>query len=530
MTWNLTSDSQAAVPGLAPAARRPWSAGLWAWGFSACLAACGGGGGGAGGGSEVPPPAPPPVQPPGPAPAPGPDGIDKPRLRQQVDAWVAEQKARIEPLDCQQSQTGGCEALRKIRFSEGQALPAKLRADQTILLVDSGIGHAATLRYRSRMLGYYRVSESSGLVEAHDPVIESTPRWGAELLRGIDGFQYRDAGGQQRPTYVPADWLSALRPLLRGPRDFAMVDRVPHGNMVLAQLVESNPQAGFVVLDPIPITALMRAHRAAVCAKDWAALEQGVQRMAQSLSAVMQRHGVDYVNLSGGLDTSNLPDSWGPLACGGSLSASEAQGLIMAFRPLYASLFESPGVLGVQAAGVALSPGSHPLEALPLANRVRVSLFHPAAAQLPADGVTGAQRPEVLEPNAEDRRWVDVFISTGMVNDSFPPKVNASPPLITDSVYGLDLGPVPHATTSWSAPQALSRLIHLKSQLAPDMAPEAPLDAALIQRMKNALTPMGCSWAPEDGGRCKLQDPAWHRQQELFRQGWLPLDWSWDRP
>ncbi|WP_349742475.1 hypothetical protein [Roseateles cavernae] len=104
----------------------------------------------------------------------------------------------------------------------------------------------------------------------------------------------------------------------------------------------------------------------------------------------------------------------------------------------------------------------------------------------------------------------------------------ATPPLVTDSVYGLDLGPVPHATTSWSAPQVLNRLIHLKQQLAPTMAPEVPLDAALIQRMKDAPTPMGCSWAPEDGGRCKLQDPAWHRQQELFRQGWLPANWRWE--
>ena len=507
----------------APWAARPLSATVLALLLSVWLGGCGGGS--AAPPPPSPPPAPPPVQPPDAVP----ESVDKVRLRQQVDAWVAEQKAKIEPIDCRQSQTGPCEALRKIRFSDGQALSTKLRADQTILLIDSGIGHAATLRYRSRMLGYYRVSESSGLVEAHDPVIESTPRWGAELLRGIDGFQYRDAAGQQRPTYVPANWLSALRPLLSGPRDFAMVDRVPHGNMVLAQLVEANPQAGFVVLDPIPITTLMRAHRARVCAKDWAGLEQGVRQMVQSLNTVMQRHGVDYVNLSGGLDTSNLPDSWAPLACGGTLSASDAHGLIMAFRPLYSALFENPKVLGVQAAGVMLSPDSHPLETLPLAHRVRVSLFHPAAAQLPADGVTGAQRPEVLEPNADDRRWIDVFISTGMKDGEFPPKVNQAPPLITDSVYGLDLSPVPHATTSWSAPQALSRLIHLKQSLAPGMAPEAPLDAALIQRMKDALTPMGCSWAAEDGGRCKLQDPAWHRQQELFRQGWLPMDWRWDR-
>ncbi|MCX2861527.1 hypothetical protein OOZ63_06700 [Paucibacter sp. PLA-PC-4] len=495
-------------------------AGLSALAAALLLAACGGGGGGE-------PPSPPPPPPP-PPPVTDPVGIDKALLRQQVEVFVAEQRAKIEPINCSQSQTGPCEQLKDIRFSQGQALPVKLRADQTILLIDDGIGHAATLRYRSRMLGYYRVSESSGLVEPHDPVIPSTPRWGAELLRAIDGFQYRDASGQQRPSFVPADWLRALRPLLSGHRDFAMVDRVPHGNMVLAQLVEANPQAGFVVLDPIPINTVMQAHRASACAKDWAALELGVRQMAQSLNTVLQRHGVDYVNLSGGLDTSNLPDSWAALACGSALSAGDAQGLIMAFRPLYSALFESPGVLGVQAAGVMLSPTSHPLEVLPLANRVRVSLFHPATAQLPADGVTGAQRPAVLEPNADDRRWIDVFISTGMMDGNFPPRVNAAPPLITDSVYGLDLGPLFHATTSWLAPQALNRLIHLKQQLAPTMAPEAPLDAALIQRMKDALTPMGCSWAPEDGGRCKLQDPAWHRQQELFRQGWLSADWRWE--
>lgn len=307
---------------------------LTAW----ALAACGGGGGG---GGETPSPPPPPVT--------GPVEIDIPALRRQVEAFVAEQKPRIEAVDCRHSQAGPCEPVQDIRFSQGQARPEKLRADQTILLIDGGIGHAATLRYRSRMLGYYRVSEATGLVEPHDPVIAQTPRWGAELLRAIDGFQYRDAAGRQRPSYVPAAWLSPLGPLMAGHRDFAMGDRIAHGNMVLSQLVEANPQAGFVVLDPIPINTVMRAHKASVCAKDWAALEQGVQRMVQSLNTVLQRHGVDYVNLSGGLDTSNLPDSWAALACGGTLEAAEAQALIMAFRPLYAALFENPGMLSVQA-------------------------------------------------------------------------------------------------------------------------------------------------------------------------------------
>jgi hypothetical protein len=486
------------------------------WVLALLLAGCGGGGG-----TEASPP-------PQPAPPPGdPVGIDKLVLRAQVQTWVAQQKARLATLDCSQSTTGDCETLRDLRFSQGQALPARLRADQTILLIDSGVAHAATLRYRARMLGYYRVSDRTGLVEPHDPVIPATPRWGAELLRALDGFHYRDAAGQQRPAHVPAAWLSELQPLLRGPRDFAMLDRVAHGNMVLAQLVEASPQAGFVVLDPMPFDALLRAHRAAVCAKDWAALEQGVQRMAQSLRTVMQAHGVDYVNLSGGLDSSNLPDSWAPLACNGALTAADAQGLMLAFRPLYATLFDAPDALGVQAAGVALTAASHPLETMPMSHRVLVSFFHPGATQLPADGITGAQRPAVLEPNADDRRWVDVFLSTGMQDGNFPPVVNTAPPLTTDAVYGLDLRPLSHATTSWSAPQAVNRLIHLKRQLAPDMAPELPLDAALMQRMKSALTPPGCTWAADDGGRCKLQDPAWHRQQEQFRQGWLPLDWRW---
>ncbi len=165
------------------------------------LAACGGGGG-----SDTPPP--PPVT--------EPVGIDKALLRQQVEVFLAEQKARIDATDCRQSQTGPCEPLTDIRFSQGQALPTKLRADQTILLIDDGIGHAATLRYRSRMLGYYRLIESSGLVEPHDPVIASTPRWGAELLRAIDGFQYRDAAADHRFGLRPG-------PRSRAPRHHLLV-------------------------------------------------------------------------------------------------------------------------------------------------------------------------------------------------------------------------------------------------------------------------------------------------------------------
>lgn len=492
------------------------------WALAALLAGCGGGGGGSPEAAPAPLPEPPPPQS-------DPAGIDKARLRQQVEVFVAEQKSRIASIDCSQSQTGPCELLRNLRFSEGQALPARLRADQTILLIDSGLEHAATLRYRARMLAYYRLSEVTGLVETHDPVIPSTPRWGAELLRAIDGFQYRDAAGQARPSHVPAAWLEPLRPLLKGERDFAMLDRVPHGNMVLSQLVEASPQAGFVLLDPFPFQSLLKAHRASVCAKDAVGLKQAAQRAAQSLGQVMQRHGVDYVNLSGGWFAEDLAITWVALNCSGSLSPDESNRLMLALRPLFAQLFESPAVLGVQSAGGAMSPLTHPLDVLELAQRVRVGYYHPLqAAPLPADGVLGGQRPAVEEPSAAERRWIDVFIGTGMSRPGFRPEFNTAPPVRTDSVYGLGLWPVDSSTTSWSAPQALNRLIHLKQQLAPTMAPEAPLDAALIQRMKTALTPPGCSWAPEDGGRCKLQDPAWHRQQEQFRQGWLPADWRWE--
>lgn len=448
---------------------------------------------------------------------------------------MAEQKSKIEAIDCRQNQSGPCESLKNIRFSEGRALPERLRADQTILLIDSGMAHAATLRYRARILAYYRVNEGSGLLEAHDPVIKSTPRWGAELLRGIDAFEYREPGGQTRPSHVPAAWLEPLRPLLKGARDFAAVDRIPHGNMVLSQLLEASPQAGFVLLDPSPIAALFASQRSQVCARDAAALAQGAQRLADSVRAMMLRHGVDYVNFSDGLDAEFMQAHWARLSCAGTLAPEEARQLMLALQPLFGALFETPSVLGVQSAGSwrsgTMSPLTHPLDVLELRHRVRTSYYHPLqSAPLPADGATGGQRPAVEEPTAGDRAWIDVFVSTGMSQASFPPQFNSAPPLRTDSVYGLGLWPVDSAATSWSAPQTLNRLIHLKSELAPSLGAEAPLDAALIQRMRQALTPTACSWAPEDGGRCKLQDPAWHRQQELFRQGWLPLDWSWDRP
>ncbi len=504
-----------ARPAQARASFRLLSCGL----LAVILSACGGGGGG--GGSDVPPPPPPPVT--------DPAGIDKTLLRQQVDAFVAEQKARIETIDCKQSQTGPCEPIRNIRFSDGQAVPAKLRADQTVLLIDEGPFFSAMLRYRSRMLAYYRVNESTGLVEPHDPVIAQAPRWGVELLRAIDGFQYRDSAGQQRPSFVPADWLRPLAPLV-GVRSFVGPEWSGfHGASVLSMVVEASPQAGFVLLDPFPFEAVLKANRSSACAKDRAALEQGVQRTAQSLQAVLQRHGVDYVNLSGGVDVPNLIRMWDRLGCGSALSSDEARALMLAYRPLFAALFESPTVLGVQAAGQHMAPHNAPLDMLALSHRVRVQYFNARATRLSADGVTGAQRPAVHEPWAHDRAWVDVFLNTGLLSDDLPLQINERPPLKADNHFGLRLGPSGDVVApSFAAPQALNRLIHLKQQLAPTMAPEASLDAALIQRMKDALTPPGCSWAPEDGGRCKLQDPAWHRQQELFRQGWLPADWRWE--
>ena len=497
-------------------------AGLSALAAALLLAACGGGGGE----PPVPPPPPPP-----PPPLTDPVGIDKALLRQQVNVFVAEQKARIAALNCHASQLGDCEPLRQLRFSQGQAVPEKLRADQTVLLIDTGIDFPAVLRYRSRMLGYYRLNQASGLVEAHDPVIAEAPRWGVDLLRGLDGFQYRftDAGGvqRQRPSFVPAAWLQELGQLIfrNSELDFASLKYgVGHGLKVFSALVENSPQAGFVMLD---YTGLVASQRAALCARDAVALEQGVARLAQSLrSTVLAPHGVDYINMSAGLDTRVIEADFQRL-CGGSLTLAERERLLMAFRPWMEMLGTSPGTLLVQAAGMGVSPQTHGLDALDLPHRVRVSLFGAGPTRLPADGVTGSQRPDVDEPRTADRRWVDVFLNDGLLKRDSPMLSNESPLLETSGVYGLDLFPADtRYQTSWLTPHALNRLIHLKQQLAPTMAPEAPLDAALIQRMKAALTPPGCSWAPEDGGRCKLQDPGWHKQQELFRQGWLPADWK----
>lgn len=447
-------------------------------------------------------------------------------LRQQVQVFVAQEKARIEAIDCRQSQTGVCEPLKDIRFSQGQVVNAKLRPDQTILLADSGLAHPSVLRYRSRVLAFYRLNEASGRFEASDPLIPETPRWGAELLRAIDGFQYRytDAAGApaQRPVFVPAPWLAELRPLLREHRDFASAYRAQHGLPVLGHLAEHNPEAGFVMVDQI-FGPFLKAHRTAFCAKDAQGLEQAADRMAGSLRELMQSHGVDYVNLSAGADRESLAEAWTQQKCEGSASAAELDRLVLAFRPVYGALFESPGVLGVQAAGVLMSPQSHGLDVLALRNRVRVSSFQADRTALPADGVTGGQRPLVREDLAQDRSWVDVFVNGGQIGLDFPPEHGSSPPLYANGLYSMSMGPLSSASTSYSAPLVLSRLIQLKQRRAPDAA----LDDALIQRLRQDLTPSGCSWAPEDAGVCKLQDPSWHRQQRLFEQGWLPKDWRW---
>ncbi len=478
------------------------------------LGACGGGGGGGGGNKD------------------GDDGggarppvsIDVRKLETQARQYAANKRQEIAALNCQQTPNLPACARTSVQFSDGRFVAEKHDDNQTIMVLDFGMQFAATLRYRSRVRGYYEIDPQSGLLRASNPRFDDLPRWGVDLLQGLDNFVYRytDAGGaaKEMPAFISAGWLRTdLNPLLRGEKNFAGTHGATHGMTVLGPLLEYNPRASFVLVE---FPSLAQTFADSFCGKDYARLQQRIRDHAEAMRRdVMQVHGVDFINVSGGIWHESIRTAWRTAGCAGTLSDADVHRFLKAYLPWFEVLFETPGVLGVQAGAGGMDEQNFWLDTLELRNRVRVGSFEAFDSGLPANGVVGRQAP-VAQPHPwqnGSRQWLDVFINAGYDDDDRR-KLNSSPPLYADTEYGTRLGGFGHAHTSWLAPIALSRLIHLRMS---SMAGE-PQNDALIQRLKQALTPEGCSYEPRDRGLCKLQDPAWHKQQEIFRLGYLPAD------
>lgn len=469
-------------------------------------------GGGSGGEQKSPNPVPVPNPVPTPVPSLPPDLTptpepDKPhaQVRARFEALATNRLAALEGLDCKseiQSTSELCMA-SKLRFSDGRFYAEKVDEDQTILFMDTGLSVKGTLVNRSRMQNMYQVQ--NGQLMAFDPEI-TVPRFLMETLQQFD----------QDPEFFHTGWMTSLADRLLEMGALPYPEDGLHGQIPFEIVASHNPRASFVYLRAPDFFW----DKQALCTHDLQTLTEQHQQLANTIkNEILDKYQIEYVNWSGGYQTDSIDGLWNA-SCDTSLakpSLAQKRDLENTLRPFYQVLFNSPGVLGVQSTHLNVHPSTHVLDSDDsFYNRVRVGGFtdmRDAASALPADGVIGNQAPPALEDIFQSgRAYVDLFVNFGFEGSREDFRDNGSPIMKTSSI-GMAYYPLNHKATSWTAPAGLNRIIYIKNSLYPDQ----PLTDTLIQQIKDKLTPMGCTYHPEDQGRCKLQDPARYKQHELAR-------------
>lgn len=423
-------------------------------------------------------------------------------LKAETQALVEQSLLALQGLDCRTTESTSplCQPVQ-LRFSQGEYQEQKSADDQTILFIDSGAEFMASITRRSRVKAMFHAPE--GELLPYDPEVELP----AYLLTVLQSFD-------QLSSFVHAGWLKLLDERIN---TIGYGPIVGHGLLPFSILSEHIPKASFVYLSTPDV---LGSRPDLLCALDFNALRDHSEQLAEQVKTdIIEHYDIDYVSWSGGYSTSVISVLWSQKCPGQPQpSLAELREFENSIRPYYEVLFNSPGVLAVQSAGVNVSANTHVLDAdASLSNRIRVGFYQTLDSKLPIDGIIGAQEPPVLPDFMQaSREYVDVFINFGFTGLGRNAPYNASPAMETGAL-AMSYYPLNHPATSWVAPIALPWAIMIKNTLFPDQ----PMDNTIIAQIKARMTPSGCDFHTEDNGDCKVQDPAWYKQHELARLKYL---------
>lgn len=441
-----------------------------------------------------------------------------------LDSWVTQQHTALAGLSCQQ---GDCR-LVPVQFNDAQFnADQQSNPEQTILVLDTaGMDLLSTLTYRERVKSVWHYAADSGtgapqLVKANPQLRVSKVL--ADFYPALR-LQLQDLAKQhQQSTFAPADWLKPLHKELNRLSAGAASQYGGHGSYSVRYLAEHNPAAQLVIAT---LPDFARMFRAEFCAADAAALQARIRAFADDFyQQVIAGEQVRWINLSAGYD-SRLFDNAVTL-CGHTFNARQQQALLAAHQPFYQRLFDSDDVLAVQAGVVNNDPQRFSLDQRDYRHRIRAGFFNSGAQHsgvdargIPLNGIV----PQLPPDQHNSLAVLDVLINFGFDNQSFPCTAGQHS-YRTSSMLRSAYGVICDEQTSWAAPVVLSRLIHLRATALADQQ----WSDALLADLREQLTPTSCDrWTAQHpqlftDGRCKLQDPLFYRQHEVFRQGYLQL-------
>lgn len=448
--------------------------------------------------------------------------------------WMTEQNIAC---DLAEQSHPMCDSVT-VYFNDGNYDPQRTKSQQTILVLDYGMDLQTVLRYRSRVIATYKYDHQSQSFVADNPSV-TISKLGKKLLTELDGFTYLNGEtGYTESGFLPAAWLGELAAKYVSIAKHDKYDHITgkphfsHGTKVFGYLAQHNPDAEFVIVDTESFSPFIN-HKDAFCSRDIEALHSKMQRAANSLRAdVIEQHGVEYINYSGGFERTDVRNAWSSSSCNGQLSNSTATEFVKSIKPIYDVLFNTHGVLGLHAGAIGASSSENPLDVTEYPNRVRVMSYTtgPVDTNITATGDLNWQQVFVDHTSEfSGDKYIDLFVNFGYGRSDFWEQ-NSTPKMASD-VYGMRYGADwEFPSSSWATPIATSYAIATQTQLELDRQ-ITWFDPALL---KQTLLPNQCfdnggyfinfklSQFIRDGeGVCRIQDPLKHRIDELNRQQYL---------
>lgn len=404
----------------------------------------------------------------------------------------------------QQQDTANCD-WGEFPFVPSQQFAMSKNTGEAILIVDEFPKLTpSTIRYSNRIKGFFRV-DGEGMIRP----VQSSWRVPTKLFHALQLFA--------SPDFIPAEALRKLSGPLKTVYGRTNDGSIGHGNNVFSLLVEANPHQPIVLLDAVSFHQFAREELcdSSGTPESIELLRMKSQRVADGLRQVMKKMDVRFVNLSAGQTLESLKLDWVRHCSGARPSDDILREKLNAYSPIADVLFNTPGVFTAHAAintsSVADNPFDFPSSKYP--NRLRTGYF--TALRSGIDD-TGRGDHSSLEGWPE-RRSVDIYLNSGVLPvRPFP--YNRTSLLQVDS-FGVNIFPILDTTTSWIAPLALSRFIHVRYSRFHDRE----MSNELIRSIQAVMVPSTCTDLP--GNDCVYQDPLLYGQIEAVRLGYRPREY-----
>lgn len=436
--------------------------------------------------------------------------------KQNAEMAVAEISDYLDEVNCSADGHHPDCTMQTTRFCDGQFDASKGSSNENILIIDSNLEFYANTRYRSRVMGQYEFTATGELIP-YNPAIK-LPIYLSKTLRRLDGLHF-DAPDEQTDSFIPAKWYSDLTAKLSEASDQYGWLSVGHGSLPMSFILEHNPNARVVIVDNSDLSQSSDAF----CKQDLERFHTQYKTVADSITSIIKDHKIQYVNASFGYTRSVLKQYWNDLCPTRRIPKDEILDAYMAsIAQYYDALFNTEGVLGIQSSDINMNRVNNALDAnTDFQNRMRVAMFQSLDSGLNEAGELvdkdNGQYPQLQSSLENSVEFIDIFINFGYSGLGRKPPYNSSPFMIVNP-FATDSYPINSSATSWAAPAALSRAIHIKNTEFPSEA----MTNTLIQRIKSNMTPDLCpDWPLQVQGesRCKLQDPLFHLQTEAHRLG-----------